>query len=266
MRFFIVILISLFLLACSEENNTKETISDEEVIQNFISDLDNNKAPANNSDEHDDITISENTHNNTDENNITTEVKTEISDKPNFKINKNDIVLGNPDSKVVLIEYYSPTCPHCAYFNKAVLPELKKKYVVTNKIAYVTREFISNKQDLDAAILQRCTTSKDSFLKFQSVILEQQDKWAGSAKYRSLLTNIGQIGGVSSESFEKCLKDDKLAKILLENTNFISQSPKFIGTPAFFINGEPVSEGYSLDILSKKIDKALEEVNPTNEI
>jgi protein-disulfide isomerase len=260
MQFFLTILISLFLVSCSEENDTKENIPDEEVIQKFISDSENNKAPINTSDEHNDINTSENTNNTTDE------IKTEISVKPSFKINKNDIVLGNPDSKVVLIEYYSPTCPHCAYFNKAVLPGLKKKYVETNKIAYVTREFISNKQDLDAAILQRCTTSKETFLKFQAIILEQQDKWAGSAKYRTLLTSIGQIGGVSPESFEKCLKDDKIAKILLENTNFISQSPKFIGTPAFFINSEPVSEGYGLDILSKKIDKALEEVSSTDEI
>ncbi|XVN43607.1 MAG: thioredoxin domain-containing protein [Candidatus Rickettsia vulgarisii] len=267
MQLFLIILISLFLTSCSEENDPKKNVSEEVVVQEFISDSEDNKDSTNISDKHNnDITTSENVSNINTTENLDNKKAPEISEKPSFKINQNDIVLGNPDAKVVLMEYYSPTCPHCAYFNKAVLPELKKKYVDTNKIAYVIREFISNKQDLDAAILQRCTSSKESFVKFQAAILAQRDNWAGSTKYRTLLTNMGQIGGVSPESYEKCLKDDKIAKILLENTNFISKSPNFVGTPAFFINGEQVSEGYGLDILSKKIDKALEEASSTDKI
>jgi len=176
---------------------------------------------------------------------------------PTFNVSELDIVLGNADSKIILVEYFSPTCPHCAYFNKVILPKIKKKYVDTNKISYIIREFIGNKQDLDAAILQRCTGKVDSFLKFQSVLLEQQDKWAYSNKYRELLTNIGQLGGVPAETYAKCLNNDHLATVLLANTKLATTSPKFIGTPAFFINGQQVTEGYTFEALSNAIDKAL---------
>lgn len=190
--------------------------------------------------------------NNNRDNNETFEV-------PTFKVNKNDIVLGNANSEVVLIEYYSPTCTHCAYYNKAILPALKKKYTETNKIAYVIREFIGNKADLDAAILQRCANNLDSFLKFQTVILEQQDKWAGNNRYRELLINIGKSGGISAEDYETCRKDDKIVKILIANTNLANNAPHFIGTPTFFINGQQISGGYSLENLSNQLDKALQQ-------
>lgn len=176
---------------------------------------------------------------------------------PTFNISDMDIVLGDTKSKIIFVEYFSPTCPHCAYFNKVILPKIKKKYIDTNKISYIIREFIGNKQDLDAAILQRCNGKVDSFLKFQSVLLEQQDKWAYSNKYRELLTNIGQLGGVPAETYAKCLNDDHLATVLLANTKLATTSPKFIGTPAFFINGQQVTEGYTFEALSNVIDKAL---------
>ncbi len=181
----------------------------------------------------------------------------EISDKPTFQVNKNDIVLGNADAKVVFIEYYSPTCPHCAYYNQAILPQLKKLYIDTKQIAYVIREFIGNKQDLDAAILQRCPNTVDSFLKFQKILLDSQDKWSTTNKYRELLIDIGKNGGLSEEAYAKCLKDDQIIKILIANTNLANNSPNFMGTPAFFINGAAVTEGYSLKNLTTKIDKAL---------
>lgn len=181
----------------------------------------------------------------------------EISDKPTFQVNKNDIVLGNACAKVVCIEYYSPTCPHCAYYNKVILPQLKKKYIDTNQIAYVIREFIGNKQDLDAAILQRCPNTLDGFLKLQKVILEDQDKWAYSKKYRELLIDIGENGGLSKESYAKCLKDDNIIKMLIANTHLANRSPNFMGTPAFFINGVLITDGYDFNNLVTKLDKAL---------
>ena len=185
------------------------------------------------------------------------EDQTSAAYKPTFFVSKNDIVLGNADSKVVLVEYFSPTCPHCAYYHKVILPELKKKYIDTNKIAYVIREFIGNKQDLDAAILARCQHDTECFVKFHTVILDQQEKWVGSSKYRDLLTNMGQIGGVSPETYAKCLNDNEMIEILFSNTNLASGAKGFVGTPAFFINGIQIKEGYGLDILSKFIDREL---------
>lgn len=176
-----------------------------------------------------------------------------------FTINEDDMYVGDPNSKLILIEYFSPTCPHCAYFHKSIYPEIKKKYIDTNKIAYVTREFIGNKQDLDASILARCLKNKDAFFKYTEVILQQQESWSLSSKYRELLTNIGQLGGISPEKYSECLNDNSLVEKLINNTKIAAKSPKFMGTPAFFINGEQFGGAYSFEGISKAIEKKLQQ-------
>jgi len=176
-----------------------------------------------------------------------------------FYVMKDDMVLGDPESKIVLVEYFSPTCPHCALYHKMTFPEISKKYIETKKIAYVIRDFVGNKQDLDAAILARCNGSLDSYLKFVSVILQQQSNWATTNKYREILTNIGSLGGVSAENYANCLNDQEKAKILVENTALASKSRGFVGTPAFFFNGTQFFRPYTAEELSKEIDRLLQE-------
>ena len=91
-----------------------------------------------------------------------------------------DIVLGNPNSKTIIVEYFSPTCPHCVSYHKRIFPDIRSKYIDTGKIQYIVREFIGNKQDLDATILARCSDDQDTYFKFMNVILEKQDSWAYS--------------------------------------------------------------------------------------
>ena len=180
-----------------------------------------------------------------------------------FGVHSNDITFGDIErAKVVMIEYFSPTCPHCAYYHKTIFPEIKKNYIDTGKIIYVIREFISNKQDLDASVLARCAANKNSFLKFTEVLLEQQDNWAWSNKYRELLTNIGQLGGISAESYAKCLGDEKIADLLVTNSKIAARSTKFVGTPSFFINGAQYTNSYTLKGLSDALELAIKESNP----
>ena len=62
-----------------------------------------------------------------------------------------DMSLGNPQAKVTVIEYASPSCPHCAAWNADVWPAFKAKYVDTGKVNYVFREFITPPPQLAAA-------------------------------------------------------------------------------------------------------------------
>ena len=181
----------------------------------------------------------------------------EIKHVRGYGIEPDDMVYGNPEAPVIFVMYYSPTCPHCVSFHKRTFPELQKRYIDTGKIAYVTREFIGNKQDLDATILAHCLGDVENYTKFVNVILEQQENWAFSKNYREILTNIGGLGGISPEKYAACLKDKSIGATLIENTQLLTKEPKFIGTPSFFINGKQYSGIYTLEDLSKAIDAEL---------
>ena len=177
--------------------------------------------------------------------------------KQSLNIQDKDFVMGNTESNVMIVEYFSPTCPHCFHYQTKIFPELQKKYIDTGKISYVTREFIGNKQDLDASILARCNGSIESYHNFMKVILDQQDQWAFSKNYREILTNIGTLGGVSPEQYAACLNDSAKIQFLIDNNKFLMQEPNFIGTPTFFINGKHYTKPYTLEDLSEAIDAAI---------
>lgn len=175
----------------------------------------------------------------------------------NFTPASDDIILGNPEAKVVIVEYFSPTCPHCAVYRHRIFPGIKSKYIDNGKIAYIKREFIGNKQDLDASILARCEGNISKYNDFMQVILEKQDSWAFSKNYREILTNIAALGGITPEKYSACLNDTKIIHTLMENTQLIAKEPRFIGTPAFFINGEHYTKPYTLEDLSEAINQAI---------
>lgn len=170
-------------------------------------------------------------------------------------ITPDDIVLGNPAAKVIVIEYFSLTCAQCAYYKQEIWPVIKKRYLDTNKITYVMREFIANKQDLAASLLTRCNQDQDSFLSLVSMLCKQQDSWMLSQEYREILTHIGQLGGVSAQSYAKCLNDQRLIKVFMNNTAALIKSPEFAGIPVFLINGQLTN--IALDQLASAIEDAL---------
>ena len=119
-------------------------------------------------------------------------------------IKEDDILVGNKDSDIIIIEYFSPNCSHCNYYHKHVFPKIKETYIDTNKVTYIMREFISNKQDLDASILARCSFNRDKFLSFIDILLQQQEGWILKKNYKEILTNIGVVGGISPEKYANC--------------------------------------------------------------
>jgi len=173
-----------------------------------------------------------------------------------FAITEDDIVLGNSKASVVVIEYLAPTCAHCAYFYKKIFPDLKKNYIDNNKIAYVMREFIGNRQDLDATTLIYCSKPENR-LKVLDVIFMQQESWAANTKYRDILTNIAQLSGISAEQYEQCLNDKDLSTKLIGVARAVTHVPSFTGTPAFVINGAVYVGEYSYKGLSDAIDAAI---------
>ena len=55
-----------------------------------------------------------------------------------------DHVEGSETAPVTVIEYASPTCPHCAAFSNDVLPAFMEAYVDTGKVRFITRPFVRN--------------------------------------------------------------------------------------------------------------------------
>ena len=64
-----------------------------------------------------------------------------------------DHVLGKPDAPNIIIDYFSLTCPHCANFNAAVLPVVRREWIDTGRARFIYRHFPSDSVATHAAQL-----------------------------------------------------------------------------------------------------------------
>ena len=74
----------------------------------------------------------------------------------------NEIVYGNPDAPVTIVEYASLTCPHCANFHTEMMPLLKERLLDTGKAKLIFKDFPLDQLALRAAVMVRCNTGTRS--------------------------------------------------------------------------------------------------------
>src|SRR3954467_8680507 len=150
-----------------------------------------------------------------------------------------DRVLGKADAPIAIIEYASLTCPHCADFNKEIMPELKARYVDTGKAKVVFRDFPLDQMALRASMLARCAPA-DKYFAFIDVLFQQQGTWATAKDPMAALEQLGKLGGVPSDKFQACMADQKLADSVLSERLRGANEFKVEGTPTLFVNGKKI--------------------------
>ena len=167
-----------------------------------------------------------------------------------------DMALGAPEgAKVTVIEYASVTCSHCATWQATVWPEFKARYVDTNKVRYVFREFPTSPVEIATAgfLLARCAGPDKYFGVVDELMARQNEMF--STVPRTVLLDIATKAGLSEAQFTACLSD-KAAIEKLDARIKAGIAAGVEGTPAFFVNGEKMVD-VSLAGLSGKIDAAL---------
>lgn len=164
-----------------------------------------------------------------------------------------EMVKGDPDAPVTIIEYASMTCGHCASFHNNTWPALEEKYVDTGQARLIVREFPFDPRAAAAFMLARCAPN-DGYFPMIDVLFQQQSVWARAQNARTALENIAKLAGFTQESFEACLTDQKL----LDDVNAIrTRGAEEFGvnaTPTFFINGDKYTGALTLEQMSAIID------------
>ena len=166
-----------------------------------------------------------------------------------------DVVLGNADAPVTMIEYASMTCPHCAAFHATTFKELKSEYIDTGKVKFVLREFPLDPWAAAVFMIARC--SGDNYYNTVDLFFETQSQWAVQDDALGKIRQIAQQAGVSGEAFESCLMDQKL----LDGINAVKDKGvaemDVTATPTLFLDGEKIEGARSISALRGMIDPKL---------
>lgn len=172
-----------------------------------------------------------------------------------------DLVMGDENAPVELIEYASYTCPHCATFHASVFGELKKNYIDTGKVKFIYREVYFDKFGLWAAMVARCGGDLRYF-GIQKVLYDEQRDWiAGGQEPMQIVENLRTIGkksGLTDADLDACMNNGDMAQAMVAKFQNEMAEYDISATPSLVINGKKHSN-MSYEELSKLLDEALEE-------
>ncbi len=156
-----------------------------------------------------------------------------------------ELAMG-PETGVTVVEYGSVTCPHCAAFDKTVLPKLKAAYVDTGKVRYIFREFSRNALDVAAFTLARCV-GDDKAMATIELLFSTQDKWAFTDNPLEPLLASLRPTGLARDKAMACLKDNTEINKVRSITETAEKLVKVQGTPTFVIDGKVYGGELSMD-------------------
>lgn len=169
-----------------------------------------------------------------------------------------DIVLGDENAPVTVIEYSSFTCPHCARFHQNTWPEFKKNYVDTGKVKFILREVYFDRFGLWASEIARCGGAA-GFYPLAGQFLKAQSRWSSAPQdqIQNELKKIGRLNGLSNDAMDKCIADQAFGEELFANYEKNARADDVQSTPTFIINGEKVSGNMPYPEFAALIDKHL---------
>jgi len=164
-----------------------------------------------------------------------------------------DHALGSDAAPVTVIEYASPTCPHCAAFHNNVYPQVKSEYIDTGKAKFIVRPFVRNVLDAVVFMLAEAAGPEN----YHSVIetyFKTQDQWGTAEKPRDAILAIAKQIGFTDASFDAALTNTELFNKMETMREQAMTEFNLEGTPTFYINGKQFTGDKSIEDLRAAID------------
>lgn len=174
-----------------------------------------------------------------------------------------DVVLGEANAPVTVLEYASFTCIHCRDFWKQDFPRLKAAYIDTGKVKYIYRDFPTDPDLAVAAIaISRCKDNgkyydivEDLFSSQYDLVEAARQGIAGPA-----LAAIGEKHGVTRDEARACINSkaisDSVNKSIEEGRRREVKS-----TPTVFVNDKKI-DNHSFPYLSAVIEHEIDPSKP----
>jgi protein-disulfide isomerase len=165
----------------------------------------------------------------------------------------NEIIYGDPDAPVTIVEYASLTCPHCANFHTTMLPLLKERLLDTGKAKLVFKDFPLDQLALRASVLIRCNTGTRSRAMLD-VLFKTQESWGRSQDPVGALLNIGRAAGMTDEDLEACFNNQEIVDGVIQQRLEAEQTYQVSSTPSFVIDGTLYRGGMTIEQFEQVVE------------
>lgn len=166
------------------------------------------------------------------------------------------MAMGSKKAPVIVINYSSLTCTHCAEFHKDTLPKIEEKYIKPGLVRMVFRDYPGDQLSLMAHQLAWCK-GQMKYFSLMDVIFSTQEEWLTAPDPKVALKAILVKHGISGDQFDACLKNQGLLDDIINERLQGQTKYKIEATPTLIVNGKIYPEALPFDQFAKAVDPFL---------
>ncbi len=177
------------------------------------------------------------------------------------KVPSDDRFLGDAKAPLTMVEFTDYQCPFCREFHRDTFPALKRDFIDTGKLRFVSRDMPLDfhQRAQAAAEAARCAGEQGNFWQMRELLFQDHTKLTPEDFSRY----AGQLN-LNSALFQNCVGTSKFEVDVRLNLAQAG-SLKISGTPAFLIGptteegveGEIVEGAYPLNVFVEKLNQLL---------
>lgn len=167
--------------------------------------------------------------------------------------------IGDDDAPVVVHDFSSLSCPHCADLHTQTLPPVKREYVDTGKLKIVFRDFPLNRAAMIAHSLARCV-APNKYAGALSILYDNQDRWIDKGNPTEQIISLLRITGLSEAEAVVCLQDQGIQDGILANMRAGQRKYNITSTPTLvFENGPSIRGASSPERIGRIVERLMRE-------
>jgi protein-disulfide isomerase len=148
--------------------------------------------------------------------------------------------IGNADAPLTMVEFTDLQCPFCRQFHLATFEQIKRNYIDTGKVRYISRDFpleAIHQHALVAARAARCAGDQGRFWEMRHQVMLNNPQLSPA-----MIGTLAQDLQLDTTSFRSCVEgsrfDAEIKKDVADATA-IGVS----GTPSFIVGRTPAANG-----------------------
>lgn len=158
--------------------------------------------------------------------------------------------VGNPKSKVTVVEFADYQCPHCRHAAEAmkkVLPRFK------DKIRFVYMDFPINPSGISTMVAEGalCANEQGKFWQYHDLAFSKQ-----SSLTKESPKQLAKEVGLDGTKFDSCMKSGR-SRDTVQKSKREAERLGISGTPAIYVNGRRQMVAHTEKDLIAMLEKAL---------
>jgi protein-disulfide isomerase len=174
---------------------------------------------------------------------------------------RRDNAMGKEDAPITMVEFSDYQCEHCARFHRETFAVIKKKYIETGKLRFVSRDLPLwfHPWAMAAAEASRCAGDQGKYWEMRDALMERSNELSPM-----VIEQVAQSLLNDMNRYRVCTESRKYYSEIKADVD-AAMSAQIPATPGFVIgkSAEGVTEGkrvlgaYPLEQFEKVIDEAL---------